>query len=424
MSKNGNNLSHKYILFNLRILLSFCSIIHKFAAMKIEYNKYRVTYLLSLFKMTEAELLSSINKDLKIPITWEDIDQDEIELNHLKRIDKVFNKGLLYYSDPSTPRKDKGISVFFRKEDFTTELNLGARKRVREFEDFKTQISSICKLSRFNIERTLPTYTVNDDPKVIAFSLREALLPAYTSIKRDFLKNFINKLGDNNVLVFEFVDAANKKEKANIDGFYIEPNAIVLKRNQESFSREIFTLAHEIGHYLLNREEVDEIDFTKITEHSTNLSDVENWCNTFAYNLLLGSEYAAKLDEITTYDYHVDYGHDIVEIISKNTNLSRLAIFTNLFLQRKMSFVDYSNVRDELHQQWQERKDAQQLKKEQDKAAGIPSTGRTPQPIISNLITDIYNYALNRGVVSEHEYCSALRIKSNDISRIFYEGTH
>ena len=104
--------------------------------MKIEYNKYRVTYLLSLFKMTVDELLSSINKDLKIPITWDDIDQDEIELNHLKRIDKVFNKGLLYYSDPSTPHKDKGISVFFRKENFTTELSIGARKRVREFEDF------------------------------------------------------------------------------------------------------------------------------------------------------------------------------------------------------------------------------------------------------------------------------------------------
>ena len=250
------------------------------------------------------------------------------------------------------------------------------------------------------------------------------LLPDFTSAKRDFLKSFINKLGDNNILVFEFVDAANKKEKANIDGFYIEPNAIVLKRNQESFSREIFTLAHEVGHYLLQREEVDEIDFAKITEHSTNLSDVENWCNAFAYNLLLGSEYAAKLDKIAIYDYHVDYGHDIVEVISKNTNLSRLAIFTNLFLQRKMSFADYSNVRDELHQQWQERKDAQLLKKEQDKAAGIPSQGRTPQPIVSNLVADIYNYALNRGVVSEHEYCSALRIKSNDISKIFYEGTH
>ena len=77
--------------------------------MKIEYNKHRVEYLLSLFKMTAAELLSSINKDLKTPITWEDIDSDEIELNYLKRIDKVFKKGLLYYYDPAVPVKDKKV---------------------------------------------------------------------------------------------------------------------------------------------------------------------------------------------------------------------------------------------------------------------------------------------------------------------------
>ena len=392
--------------------------------MKIEYNKNRVTYLLSLYKMTEAELLSSINHDLKTPITWADIDQDKIEINHLKRIDKVFNKGLLYYSDPSTPSKDKGISVFFRKEGFTTELNIGARKRVREFEDLKTQISAVCKLSRFNITRKLPAFTVDDDPKAIAFSLRDTLLPAFTSNKRDFLKGFINKLGDDNVLVFEFVDTPNKKEKANIDGFYIEPNAIVLKRNQDSFSREIFTLAHEVGHYLLQREEVDEIDFEKMTESTASLSDVENWCNSFAYNLLLGAANAAKLDSIAVYDFHVDYGHDLIDSISKYTNLSRLAIFTNLFLQHKMSFADYSNVRDDLHQQWLERKDAERLKREQEKSSGVQSKGRTPKPIQSNLVADIYNYALNRGVVTEHEYCSVLNVKPNDISKIFYEGRY
>lgn len=392
--------------------------------MKIEYNKNRVTYLLSLYKMTEAELLSSINHDLKTPITWADIDQDKIEINHLKRIDKVFNKGLLYYSDPSTPSKDKGISVFFRKEGFTTELNIGARKRVREFEDLKTQISAVCKLSRFNITRKLPAFTVDDDPKAIAFSLRDTLLPAFTSNKRDFLKGFINKLGDDNVLVFEFVDTPNKKEKANIDGFYIEPNAIVLKRNQDSFSREIFTLAHEVGHYLLQREEVDEIDFEKITESTASLSDVENWCNSFAYNLLLGAANAAKLDSIAVYDFHVDYGHDLIDSISKYTNLSRLAIFTNLFLQHKMSFADYSNVRDDLHQQWLERKDAERLKREREKSSGVQSKGRTPKPIQSNLVADIYNYALNRGVVTEHEYCSVLNVKPNDISKIFYEGRY
>ncbi|MGI5848237.1 MAG: ImmA/IrrE family metallo-endopeptidase [Candidatus Cryptobacteroides sp.] len=374
--------------------------------------------------MTESELLSEINVDLKTPITWENIDADEIEINHLKRIDKVFNKGLLYYSDPTTPRKDKGMSVFFRKENFTTELNIGAKKRVREFEDLKTQISAICKLSRFSLKRTLATFTVADDPKMVAFLLRDSLLPTFTSVKRDFLKNFINKLGDNNVLVFEFVDTYNKKEKANIDGFYIEPNAIVLKRNQEALKREIFTLAHEVGHYLLQQEEVDEIDFSKITEDHTTISDVESWCNTFANNLLLGPDNAAKLDAIARFDYHIDYGHDLISQISKGTNLSRLAIFTNIFLQHKMTFADYSNVRDDLHQQWIDKIERESREREEAKAAGIIASGRSPKPIQSDLVSDIYNYALNRGVISEQEYCSALNIKSDDISRIFYEGRH
>ena len=186
--------------------------------MKIEYNKHRVEYLLSLFKMTVEELLSSINKDLKTPITWEDIDSDEIELNYLKRIDKVFKKGLLYYYDPAVPVKDKKVSVFFRKESFTTEPNIGARKRVREFEDLKTQISAISIMSKFDLKRKLRTYSVKENPREVAFSLRETLLPAFNSDKREFLKNYINKLGKFNILVFEFVDTFNKKEKATSRG--------------------------------------------------------------------------------------------------------------------------------------------------------------------------------------------------------------
>lgn len=392
--------------------------------MKIEYNKHRVEYLLSLFKMTVGELLSSINKDLKTPITWEDIDSDEIEFNYLKRIDKVFKKGLLYYYDPAVPVKDKKVSVFFRKESFTTELNIGARKRVREFEDLKTQISAISIMSKFDLKRTLRTYSVKENPREVAFSLRETLLPAFISDKREFLKSYINKLGKYNILVFEFVDTFNKKEKANIDGFYIEPNAIVLKRNQDALSREIFTLSHELGHYLLKKEDVDELDFAKITDQNKDLSDVENWCNQFAYYLLLGEENAKKLEAIAQYDYRVDYGHDLVAGISRQTNLSRLAIFTNLFLQHRMTFNDYSNVREDLHEQYLARKEKEKLDRENRKAAGEKVSGRNPKPIQSDLMYDIYNVALNKGVVSEYEYCTALNIKPNDISRVFYEGSH
>lgn len=392
--------------------------------MKIEYNKHRVEYLLSLFKMTVGELLSSINKDLKTPITWKDIDSDEIELNYLKRIDKVFKKGLLYYYDPAVPEKDKKVSVFFRKESFTTELNIGARKRVREFEDLKTQISAISIMSKFDLKRTLRTYSVKENPREVAFSLRETLLPAFNSDKREFLKSYINKLGKYNILVFEFVDTFNKKEKANIDGFYIEPNAIVLRRNQDALSREIFTLSHELGHYLLKKEDVDELDFAKVTDQNNDLSDVENWCNQFAYYLLLGEENAKKIEAIAQYDFRVDYGHDLVAGISRQTNLSRLAIFTNLFLQHRMTFNDYSNVREDLHEQYLARKEKEKLDRENRKAAGEKVGGRNPKPILSDLVYDIYNFALNKGVVSEYEYCTALNIKPNDISRIFYEGSH
>lgn len=392
--------------------------------MKIEYNKYRVLYLLSLFKMTAEELLSSINKDLKTPITWEDIDSDVIELNHLKRIDRVFKKGLLYYYDPSVPQVDKRVSVFFRKESFTTELNIGARKRVREFEDIKTQISAVSIMSEFDLKRILKTYSVKENPREIAASLRSSLLPAFSSDKREFLKSFINKLGEYNILVLEFVDTFNKKEKANIDGFYIEPNAIVLKRNQDALSREIFTLSHELGHYLLRKEDVDELDFAKVTDKNEDNSDVENWCNQFAYYLLLGEENALKLEAVTQYDYRVDYGHDLVAGISRVTNLSRLAIFTNLFLQNKMTYYDYSNVREDLRQQFLARKEKEKLEREGKKAAGEKVGGRSPKPILSNLVYDVYNYAFNKGVVSEYEYCSALNIKPNEISKVFYEGSH
>ncbi len=392
--------------------------------MKIEYNKHRVEYLLSLFKMTVGELLSSINKGLKTPITWEDIDSDEIELNYLKRIDKVFNKGLLYYYDPTVPVKDKKVSVFFRKESFTSELNIGARKRVREFEDIKTQISAISIMSHFDMKRVLRTYSLDENPREVAFALRGSLLPEFTSSKRDYLKSFINKLGKNNILVLEFVDTFNKKEKANIDGFYIGPNAIVLKRNQDTLSREIFTLCHELGHYLLDKEDVDELDFAKVTDQSPEISEVEKWCNSFAFFLLLGQENARKLESIALYDYRVDYGHDLVASISKETNLSRLAIFTNLFLQHRMTYSDYSNVRDNLHEQYLTRKEKERQEKENRIAAGEKISGRNPKPIQSNLIYDIYNYALNKGVVTEYEYCSALNIKPNDISRVFYEGSH
>ena len=93
--------------------------------------------MLSLYKMTADELIVIISSGLKKAIVRKDILSTEIEVSYLKRIDKVFNKGLHFYLDPKSPEVSKDASIFFRKSQFGVELNIGAKKIVNQFEEFK-----------------------------------------------------------------------------------------------------------------------------------------------------------------------------------------------------------------------------------------------------------------------------------------------
>ena len=115
--------------------------------MKVEQNIKRLKYLLSLFSMTIDDLLILISEGLKNPILEEEILSDNIKLSHLKRIDKVFNKGLHFYLDPKSPEVSKDASIFFRKSKFDADLNIGAKKIVNQFEEFKISLSAISKLA-------------------------------------------------------------------------------------------------------------------------------------------------------------------------------------------------------------------------------------------------------------------------------------
>src|SRR5690606_22961881 len=156
---------------------------------------------------------------------------------------------------------------------------------------------------------------------------------------KDFLKALIGKLAEKNVLVFEFVETWNKKDTANIEGFFLNPNVIVLKRLQDAMSREIFTLAHELGHYLLNIEEIEKIDFDMT---GASLSKVERWCNDFAYYFLVG-EYGDVLDNLETASAKNDYHFDLIGKISMETHLSRLALFTRLLFRNQISDTNYNH---------------------------------------------------------------------------------
>lgn len=382
--------------------------------MKINQNISRLKHLLNLYKFSLDDFLVLISKGLKNQITADDILVEEVKLSHLKRIDKVFNKGLHYYLDPKAPETSKEASIFFRKQNFNSDLNIGAKKVVNHFEEFKISLSAIAKLSDMEFKRSFPIYTISDNPKKVAKDIREILYPDFTNNLKEFLKALISKFAEHNILVFEFVEYWNQKEKANIDGFFLNPNVIVLKRQQMSFRREIFTLIHELGHFLLNEEEIEKLEIEHLANN--NLSSIERWCNDFSFHFLAG-DLANTMEKIQSAGPQNDYHFDLIERISRRTHLSQIALFTRLLLDRKISPSNYNNVKSEFEEAFKERQAELQRVRELEKAQGKQQRGSAPQPIKSPLLVSTIQTAFYEGVLNEYEVCKRLNIKPDKLEK-------
>lgn len=380
----------------------------------IAININRLDHLLKLYRLSREEILLQINRKRKRPLSEDNIFKSEIQLSHLKAIDSIFNKGLNYYLDPKVPTESKDESIFFRKDQFNAELSLGAKQRVTQFEEEKIALTSLAKLSNLDLSRKLKVYSTANNPKNVAIELRNMLFPDKKRNIRDFLKALIDKLSEQNILVYEFVDTHNKREKANINGFFLAPNIIVLKRIQKSLRREVFTLAHELGHYLLNAEEIDEIyeDFNE----NISLNKIEKWCNDFAYFFLAGKrdELISSISNINT---QTDYQDELITNLTFDIPLSKIAIYTRLVVTKRISQQTYNIIRERIHKAYVDYENEQQRKKEREKELGIKQEGRNPVPIISPLVKRTLQSAFFEGVINEAEFCRRLKINPEKIDK-------
>lgn len=382
--------------------------------MKVQQNISRLKYLLNLYKISEGDFLAIISKGLKKPLTAHEVFTQEVKLDYLKRIDKVFNKGLSYYLDPKNPVASPESSIFFRKQKFGTDLNLGAKKIVNRFEELKISLAAFAKLSEIEFTRTVKVFTVKDDPKTVASELRKQFYPRFKKDAKNFLEALVSKMADQNILVFEFVETHNQIEKANIDGFFLKPNVIVLKRQAKGFSREIFTLCHELGHYLLNEEEIEQFDVNSLA--NKNLSTTEKWCNDFAYYFMAGS-FADQIDQLEPASSKNDYHFELVGQIKAATHLSRRAIFTRLLFQEKITRGFYSKVSADLDAQFREAQEKEAQQRELAKQEGLPIGGAAPVTIKSPLLVSTIQKAFFDGVISEYEACKKLGIKPDKFQK-------
>lgn len=379
-----------------------------------QYNIARINKLIQQYKLEKEEFIGLISEGLKNPLTWEDVFEEEIQINYLKRIDKVFKKGLAYYLDPNPPIVNKDSSIFFRKEKFGTDLNLTSKQIVNQFEEMKISISGLAKLSDINIERKLPVFQIQQNPMEVASMIRTTLMPRFKKDAKKFLQALIEKFAQSNILVFEYVEHPSLKEKTNIDGFFLKPNVIVLRRNQDYFKREIFTLAHELGHYLLNQEEVESMDYDQMAFGKSN--KIESWCNNFAFAFLAGMQ-IDFLNGLPIIEARNDYKFDEIKAISEQTHLSFTAILTYLVKKGKVSSAIYGKMRKEQEDLIQSKKEEEKKKREKEKEMGKIPMASQAKPIQSPLFISTIQTAFFDGIISEYELCKRLNLKPNQLEK-------
>ena len=79
--------------------------------------------------------------------------------------------------------------------------------------------------------------------------------------------------------------------------------------------REIFTLAHELAHFLINSEEIDDIEETYENGRT------ERWCNDFAFYFLLG-KHSNTYEALEFSNVDNNLNRSEIRTLSENTYLS------------------------------------------------------------------------------------------------------
>lgn len=398
-------------------------------------NPSRIKYLMNLYGLSNNDFIELIHGKRKtFAFTTKELEhvlktETDIELNVIKLIDKTFNKGLTWYiSKRDLPPPDKS-SIFFRKDTFNTELDFESKKVVNKYEELKTEILTLCKFINIDLKRILKTYNVNCNPRQVAHEVRaefnkieqylvEEKRISPSNNERDFLKNSMRILEELNIFVFEFTETWNKIHKASFNGFHISPHIIVIKR-QDNYRREIFTLFHELAHYLINDEEIDDITDNQYIQNNS----VEQWCHSFSFYFLVDKLKMdfSELDQATSLN---DFHKNIISKLYRNTYISYAAFYIRLKIENKITDDDYKAKMDELKSYADQHRLQDKLKKQLEREIAKKQGKKIvafQKPIESNLFKEIVTINYFEGNINESRLRDYLHISDKkSIDTVIY----
>ena len=399
-------------------------------SIKYQLNLKRIDFLIQFYKIDKKKILEIANDGItaeKNKLTYEDFEKKEIKLSTIKKIDKVFQKGLTWYIDKTPPLTSRNSSIFFRKQTFNTSLSLEDIKITNEFEEKRILMQILCKNIDHQIKKKIKKFTTENKVTNAITLVKNKLIPAkkinWQDTKKDgqdkeYLKYLCRELEQFDVFIFEYLEHHNKIARVNLNGFYLK-NTIVIKR-QDNVRREIFTLLHEFAHFLLDEEEIDE---EPEQTQNNQLYQTEKWCNDFAFQFLIDNkkEYFKKLDP----NPNNDFCRKEIQALTNKTFINPIACYLNFYYEGKISQEIYNFKKKEITTNYQKKlaneKAKRKLENDRQKALGLPISPAFPKPIKSHLFENIVNQNFDSGLISDVDYCNYLGFSKKQKNKFFKE---
>lgn len=260
---------------------------------------------------------------------------------------------------PIIPSDPDPIKKFRRLPDYEmTRLTDDTFKKIRLAQAYQDSLSIITedytskKIFRDIIpEKTSAALLAREVRSYLSIDLREQFAFKFTDSAFKRWRYLLEECG-----IFTFKDTFKDKF---ISGFCLidDDYPIIFINNSNSFSRQIFTLIHELGHILLGLNGITDIDESYFSYLSNKERSMELFCNEFASQVLVPED---RFEEVITF-----YKKDGIYAVEKTA--SKYSVSREVILRR---LLDHGIISENIYKENVSKWNRDFLRKAKDKAGG------------------------------------------------------
>jgi len=284
-------------------------------------------------------------------------------------------------------------------------LSPDTRMKIRDAMALKDSLHQLC-MGRNPASRLIWTEVIADpsrSPDEAADAARRVLGVSLTEQKRwrsarKALTEWRTLLVSCGVNVFK-----NTFKQREVSGFCLSDEVfpIIYVNNSTTFTRQVFTVAHELAHVLLKTNGITRVVDPRILSWEDNGREVEVFCNKFAAEFLMPqSDFSAQLDRGSI-------PQEMISSLARAYSVSREVVLRRLFDMGRVNREQY----DSLTRAWEE-----QRKRDNSKVStGGGNYYRTQLAYLGGSFTELAFRSLYSGRIDQQQLANHLRMKPKNL---------